>query len=793
MPKKAAARTAPAKRRESAYDEDIDDDLAFDSEDEKKYGAFFGKEPVEAAPEEHDFGDSDDSRDEIDISELLDSKEDRRKNRGERRSERTRELTAAERRKALQQQGESVVSDPHSTRHAHASLVDLVAATAKSASSGSRISKLTSTEGLIGVAVDEDEKLKTDRQATRDRVQEDMKKWKSHVREQKSGKALSFPLKAPNQNPVPTTLGGVASTSRENRTAGAGTQLGGAMSEILAASGMSGVSSSDPEGFVPLPGAAGAEEVDDNEPANDRSYVAKLKALVGYELAKRRRFNKIKSKAYRRILRKEKERTREVRQRALELIDPEAARRKNQERMEKMRAEERATQRHKNTSKWVKHVKGMSKIDDDTKEALQEQNLARARLMAKAQEDAADDIVPSTDSDDDAERRVDELLTGTDVRSMLWTADDAGAEPDDPLSKAKRALYDMQFMKKARATQQTAFDAEVTAFATDIERHNAGLPPLGVDTTENADADGDGDRDAADDVDADPLGLRATTAKARAAKAARLAAAAEQQAHRHALAESAKAGSGRKKFESDPGSKRDRVDVGCPTPQGILAGEDHGRLASAKRNAKDRHEKRARTQSAAQAAAAEPPSVSHDYLIARAFAKDDVDEDFTAQKAAQVEDAMKPEDANASLPGWGEWGGEHERLNVQHQTRVAELALKRNIERTALARARADAGLDHAIINHEVSLVPDKHTLHLIPRPFDDAEQYSRSVRQPLGPEWNTPTTFNDGVAPRVSTRRGVVIDPVDATTGVHRKASTSRRKRSEREGARAPQARRRD
>ena len=172
--------------------------------------------------------------------------------------------------------------------------------------------------------------------------------------------------------------------------------------------------------------------------------------------------------------------------------------------------------------------------------------------------------------------------------------------------------------------------------------------------------------------------------------------------------------------------------------------------------------------------------MSHDYLVSRAFARDDIDEDFTAAKAAQVDDAMKPEDKNASLPGWGEWGGENERLNQRHKQRVADLTLKRSIERTALAGARADAKLDHAIINHDVDMVSDKHTLHVVPRPYDSAVQYERAMRQPLGPEYNSVRTFQDGVAPKVQTKQGVAIEPVDRTTGMHKKAKTSRSKKSE-------------
>jgi U3 small nucleolar RNA-associated protein 14 len=138
---------------------------------------------------------------------------------------------------------------------------------------------------------------------------------------------------------------------------------------------------------------------------------------------------------------------------------------------------------------------------------------------------------------------------------------------------------------------------------------------------------------------------------------------------------------------------------------------------------------------------------------------------------------MKPQDKNATLPGWGEWGGEDEQLGEKHKGKVAELELKRNIGKATLMNARADSKLSHVIINHDVDLVPSKHMLHMVPRPFADAGEFQRSMRQPIGPEWNTAKTFNAGVQPKVMTKAGVVIDPVDAVSGLRKTAKTSRRK----------------
>ena len=167
-----------------------------------------------------------------------------------------------------------------------------------------------------------------------------------------------------------------------------------------------------------------------------------------------------------------------------------------------------------------------------------------------------------------------------------------------------------------------------------------------------------------------------------------------------------------------------------------------------------------------------------DYLISRAFAQDELDEEFTTKKSSQVESVMKPQDPNASLPGWGEWGGNDAKLNEQHRERVASADLKRRMEKSTLLSARADAALDNVIINHDVDLVASKYSLHMVPRPFASAQEFHRSMRQPVGPEWTTPQSFKRQIAPKIVARAGVVIDPVDTTTGLRKKSKTSMKKK---------------
>lgn len=44
-----------------------------------------------------------------------------------------------------------------------------------------------------------------------------------------------------------------------------------------------------------------------------------------------------------------------------------------------------------------------------------------------------------------------------------------------------------------------------------------------------------------------------------------------------------------------------------------------------------------------------------------------------------------------------------------------------------------------------------------LPHPFESRQQYERSMRLPVGPEWQTKETFQDSTKPRVMVKRGVI------------------------------------
>lgn len=134
-----------------------------------------------------------------------------------------------------------------------------------------------------------------------------------------------------------------------------------------------------------------------------------LRIRESQKSAKARLQNKIKSKKFHKILKKEKLKEQMKEFEKLQKEDPEAALRKL-EQLEKHRVEERALLRHKNTGTWAKNLQVRSKYDKDARKELAQQ-LAISRELTQKQHDPEDD--------DDENANVEDMNS---------------ADPDDPFN-----------------------------------------------------------------------------------------------------------------------------------------------------------------------------------------------------------------------------------------------------------------------------------------------------------------------------------------------------------------------
>uniref|UniRef100_A0AAG5CU35 U3 small nucleolar RNA-associated protein 14 n=1 Tax=Anopheles atroparvus TaxID=41427 RepID=A0AAG5CU35_ANOAO len=128
---------------------------------------------------------------------------------------------------------------------------------------------------------------------------------------------------------------------------------------------------------------------------------SRQKRLESYQIAKGRRQNKIKSKKYHRLLKKDKLKEQMKKFEELKEKDPEEAL-KQLDRIEKQRFEERATLRHKNTGTWAKNLQVRAKYNMDVRRELSEQLAIGRELTAKRlQQDGS-----SSESDGEGETAI---------------------------------------------------------------------------------------------------------------------------------------------------------------------------------------------------------------------------------------------------------------------------------------------------------------------------------------------------------------------------------------------------
>lgn len=201
-----------------------------------------------------------------------------------------------------------------------------------------------------------------------------------------------------------------------------------------------------------------------------RKEAAKLRAHQSFKEAKARRQNKIKSKKYHRILRKEKIKQKLKEFEELQKTDPELALKKLEE-IEKARALERFNLRHKGTGQWAKNKQVRAKYDKESRQVLAEQLKISRDLTQEAKR-------VELDSDDEV------------TESNTSTANLNAVNINNPwLSKAQSSKEMVDFVSGYRKfwMEKNANDLAISSEAQAEEQSQTLIEPIKVD--ENKDVE----------------------------------------------------------------------------------------------------------------------------------------------------------------------------------------------------------------------------------------------------------------------------------------------------------------
>ncbi|KAL0846186.1 hypothetical protein Bca101_019432 [Brassica carinata] len=144
-------------------------------------------------------------------------------------------------------------------------------------------------------------------------------------------------------------------------------------------------------------------------------------------------------------------------------------------------------------------------------------------------------------------------------------------------------------------------------------------------------------------------------------------------------------------------------------------------------------------------------------LINRAFAGDDVLDEFEKDKQEVLNQEVPEREKPVLLPGWGPWTTNKRGYHIK-TTRKDEGAQRK---RAQALKTRKDARLKHVIISEKVDKKAEKLHTTTMPFPYTSNEVFEHSMRMPIGPEFNPSTVVGDLNRAEVVKKTGVIIKPV--------------------------------
>ncbi|KAI1437125.1 Utp14-domain-containing protein [Xylaria sp. CBS 124048] len=583
---------------------------------------------------------------------------------------------------------------------------------------------------------------KLDRSVAYDKTNETLGRWLDTVKSmRRTDTSLVFPLPQQETGLARHNTNELTPLTQKN----AGTELESTIMAIMEESGLSLNAKPKEKPVV----------VDEDGQVISRKAMIQQKRrereLQSREEARAKRIKKIKSKAYHRVHRKQKERD-EIKEREIMAASGELDSEDEREAQDRQRAMERMGARHRE-SKWAKQANknGRAAWDEDvrtgvTEMARRDEELRR-RIEGKAAEGVSDE--ESDDSDgSDADDRV-KLLR------QLKNLDDM--EDSEPRSK----LMSMDFMKKAEARRKQANDEliadirrELASDAEDPSESDNGPDEVGRRTfgqpshlKHAAKANKAKKTEKTDEPQAG-----ATNAQESSINRSEVLSAPVRQDHdvngtAGAWSQPVTSGS-KKRGNKKAAPSTDVLDIDISS---VAVSAAPAAAAPIKRKSQN---KNATVQAAVDSDDEDqhlPVQFREQELIERAFGGLDVFEaEFQAEKDAAVADDDE-KTIETTLPGWGSWVGEGVTKREKNQRRF--FTKKEGVKPTA----RKDFQNERAIINEKRVKKNDKYLASQLPHQYEGKAQYERSLRLPIGPEFLTKQSFQDATKPRVIHKQGII------------------------------------
>ncbi|KAG0240366.1 Utp14 protein-domain-containing protein [Mortierella sp. GBAus27b] len=292
------------------------------------------------------------------------------------------------------------------------------------------------------------------REAAYTESKKEVSKWLPVVQKNRQAEHLAFPMNAP---PVDAP-----SSSSFASKFDATTQMEKEVQDVLVAGGMQEKTLVEFEELA-------LNKMSVEEVEKRRADLRMMRELMFREELRAKRVAKIKSKTFRKIKKKERERNALTSEEMADL-DPSQV---QEERLlaEQKRAQERMTLKHKNTGKWAKDQLKHGNFDPESRQAISEQIERGERLRRKIQgvgsdeEDTGGESEYSDFEDDDIQgvksRAFEELA---EVQAQLDNDQDAALE-----AKVGKGVFAMKFMQDAAKRNKLKAQTAAEEFRRELE------------------------------------------------------------------------------------------------------------------------------------------------------------------------------------------------------------------------------------------------------------------------------------------------------------------------------------
>ena len=523
---------------------------------------------------------------------------------------------------------------------------------------------------------------------------------------------------------------------------------------------------SDPEGGLPN------NELSKEEMRERQAKLAKMRSVLFYHDQKAKRLKAIKSKRHHKYLKNVEKR--KIEKAGLDL-DPEALK-KEMEHAEFLRAKERLTLKHKNTSKWAKRAlqRGFQRLDDKTKMALSEQNQISEALKRKVnyQEDSSEEY-SSSEEEMEGEGNGKGMSASQKINNKTKAEVLRLLEDNPDAEVPKKGLFSLPFMARAINKQKEEARQKAEDFLMELENDDGEEEEIeDGDHAEGTVRGNAGNGDSGHLSFGDKGEKKGTKQRDSSSEEQDSEDSEDDKGEDNTLVSAGQSVGDKRKSAR----MRDAQTILATTSKGVeesFVGSEldlpQGRASKRSKKAKAKPTPARARKEEAKLAEEEPsddvqdgePGLSQREIVSQAFGAfgDDVQTDFFEEKLQNVTDELPTFDEPADLPGWGKW--EADRKTPKW---ILKARAKAEEERKAALSSRKDRKLKLVMISERYDKKSSKYTTDSVPFPFKKKEDYERSIRTPLGSDFNSEKSHRDLTRPDILTTTGVRIDPIAYT-----------------------------